>query len=81
MMVDQETGEKIYKLKNVLVFENINQKLKMINFFKDGEPLVHKMYPEMIKYLKEYFEPTINNITTKTQKIIIFDSPILYIFS
>ena len=29
------------------------QKLKMINFYKDGEPLVNKKFPEMVRYLRD----------------------------
>jgi len=29
------------------------RKLKMINFYKDGEPLVNKKYPEMVRYLRD----------------------------
>ena len=45
------------------------KKLKMINFFKDGEPLVHKMYPEMIKYLKE--ANVAEKIWTKTNGLLL----------
>jgi radical SAM protein with 4Fe4S-binding SPASM domain len=45
------------------------QKLKMINFFKDGEPLVHKMYPEMIKFLKE--ANVTEKIWTKTNGLLL----------
>jgi radical SAM protein with 4Fe4S-binding SPASM domain len=39
--------------KIVADLKEFKQPLKMINFFKDGEPLVNKKYPEMIRVLRD----------------------------
>jgi len=55
----KEVGRKMGVMKWDLFEKIVNdlrhfpKKLKMINFFKDGEPLVNKHYPEMIRYLKD----------------------------
>lgn len=43
--------------------------LKMINFYKDGEPLVNKRYPEMVRYLKD--AGVADRIWTKTNGLLL----------
>jgi radical SAM protein with 4Fe4S-binding SPASM domain len=45
------------------------KKLKMINFFKDGEPLVNKKYPEMINHL--YRSNVAEKIWSKTNGLLL----------
>lgn len=39
--------------KIVADLKEFDRPLKIINFYKDGEPLVNKNYPEMVRYLKD----------------------------
>lgn len=64
--VNRPSGSMDYELYKKIVkdLKQFKNKIKLANLYKDGEPLVHKQFPDMIKYLKD--ADVVERIWTKT---------------
>ena len=47
--------------------KQFDHKLKRVNLYKDGEPLLHKQFPEMVRYLKD--ADVVDTIWVKTNGV------------
>lgn len=53
--VERPKGSMSFELFCRLVddMKQFDRKLKVVNLYKDGEPLLHRQFPEMVRYLKQ----------------------------